>query len=333
MRIGIIGTGVMGADHARTLGTHVPGVVLRAVYDADAGRARTIANETGAETVAQSPQALIEDGSVDAVLIASPDQTHKELVLACLAARKPVLCEKPLAPTPAECLDVIAAEKRLGKRLVQVGYMRRFDPAYVEMKRVRPASLGEALMLHCVHGTFGPHGSMPGWRSPIPPCTNSISRAGCSTRSWPASRRSCQAAAPSSAGSPVFLVLATGGVSWSRSRSSSMPAMATMSVASCLRKGHGILAPAGPIEQTRPVARQRLSGRLAATLRRCLSAADPGLGPVDREAKAPAPAPGTAMRRAPSPKPASVAGGRPPGQDRVRPKASALCDLGQVKTN
>jgi predicted dehydrogenase len=59
--------------------------------------------------------ALIRDAAVDAVLVASPDQTHKELTLAAIAARKPVLCEKPLAPTPAECLEVIAAEAKLGR--------------------------------------------------------------------------------------------------------------------------------------------------------------------------------------------------------------------------
>ena len=211
VRIGIIGTGVMGADHARTLGTHVPGVVLRAVYDADAGRARTVAEEINAETVAQSPQELIEDGSVDAVLIASPDHTHKDLVLACLAARKPVLCEKPLAPTPAECLDVIAVEKRLGKRLVQVGYMRRFDPAYVEMKAARlSGQLGKALMLHCFHRNV----SAPSWFDARMAITNSAVHEFDIAR-WLLDDElaSVQAFIPGAsqvaAGSPVFLVLSS----------------------------------------------------------------------------------------------------------------------------
>jgi myo-inositol 2-dehydrogenase / D-chiro-inositol 1-dehydrogenase len=82
------------------------------------------------------------------------------LTLACVAARKPVLCEKPLAPTSRECLELIAAEVAGGKRLVQVGYMRRLDPSYVEMKNhLASGRLGRPLMFHCVHRNV----SAPPW--------------------------------------------------------------------------------------------------------------------------------------------------------------------------
>jgi myo-inositol 2-dehydrogenase / D-chiro-inositol 1-dehydrogenase len=211
IRIGVIGTGVMGADHARTLSRHVSGVILKAIYDADAMRAKIVADETGAETVAMSPAALIEDRAVDAVLIASPDATHKELVLACIAARKPVLCEKPLAPAPAECLDVIAAESKLGKRLIQVGYMRRFDPSYVDMKAAhRSGQLGKALMFHCLHRNV----SAPSWFDTKMAVTNSAVHEFDIAR-WLLDDEltSVQANAPGAsrleAGSPVFLVLST----------------------------------------------------------------------------------------------------------------------------
>jgi myo-inositol 2-dehydrogenase/D-chiro-inositol 1-dehydrogenase len=142
----------MGSDHARILASQVPGATVQAIYDADPARAKTIAAEIGAGTVVTDALALIQDPSVDAVLVASPDQTHKEFTLAGLAAGKPVLCEKPLAPTPAECLEVIAAETKRGRRLVQIGYMRRFDPSYVEMKDgLTSGRLGSALMFHCIH--------------------------------------------------------------------------------------------------------------------------------------------------------------------------------------
>ncbi len=120
VRVGIVGVGVMGSDHARILASQVPGAKVQAVYDADPTRAKAIADETGAGAVTADPAALIQDSTVDAVLVASPDHTHKQLVLACIAARKPVLCEKPLAPTVAECLEVVAAESKLGRRLVQI---------------------------------------------------------------------------------------------------------------------------------------------------------------------------------------------------------------------
>jgi myo-inositol 2-dehydrogenase/D-chiro-inositol 1-dehydrogenase len=142
----------MGSDHARIIATQVPGAAIQAIYDADPARAKSIADETGAAQVFSDAVALIRDAAVDAVLVAAPDQTHKDLTLAAIAAGKPVLCEKPLAPTPAECLDVLAAETKAGKRLVQIGYMRRFDPSYVEMKAgLKSGRLGGALMFHCIH--------------------------------------------------------------------------------------------------------------------------------------------------------------------------------------
>ena len=160
VRVGIIGVGIMGADHARTIVTHVPGASLRAIYDADPGRAKDVAAECGAETVSASPDALIADKNIDAVLIATPDLTHAALTLACIAARKPVLCEKPLAPASKECLEVIAAETKSGRQLVQIGYMRRFDPAYAEMKAtLKSGVLGRPLMFHCVHRNV----SVPAW--------------------------------------------------------------------------------------------------------------------------------------------------------------------------
>jgi myo-inositol 2-dehydrogenase / D-chiro-inositol 1-dehydrogenase len=94
------------------------------VADADPSRARAAAQ--GARTFSD-PLALIADPRVEAVVVASPDATHADLALACLKHRKPVLLEKPLAAT--EGWRVVEAEAALGRRLVQVGYMRRFDRA------------------------------------------------------------------------------------------------------------------------------------------------------------------------------------------------------------
>jgi len=152
IRVGLIGAGVMGAEHVRVLSTAVSGVEVTAVSDPDADRlAKTVAACPTARPFAD-PLDLIRDKSVDAVLVASPDQTHGALVLACVAIEKPVLCEKPLAASIDECLKVIAREQALERRLVTVGYMRRFDPGYVEMKRrLDEGELGAALVMHCIH--------------------------------------------------------------------------------------------------------------------------------------------------------------------------------------
>lgn len=152
IRIGLIGAGLMGADHAKILCSEIPRVRLQYVCDADAARAKSVADAWGATHATSDALAVIADTSVDAVLIASPDQTHAPLTRACVEARKPVLCEKPLSQDSRECLDVISAEKKGGKRLVQIGFMRRFDPAYVEMKAaLAKGVIGPALMFHCFH--------------------------------------------------------------------------------------------------------------------------------------------------------------------------------------
>ena len=97
VRLAVIGAGIMGADHARIFAEEVPGVSLQAICDADLNRARKIADATGADSAVSDPLAVINDGSVDAVVIAAPDQFHAPLTLACIAAGKPVLCEKPLS--------------------------------------------------------------------------------------------------------------------------------------------------------------------------------------------------------------------------------------------
>jgi myo-inositol 2-dehydrogenase/D-chiro-inositol 1-dehydrogenase len=167
---GVVGAGVMGADHARTIATSVSGARLVAVADADENRARAVASANGADRSFGDPAALIADETVDAVLVASPDATHVDLVLACLAAGKPVLCEKPLAPDVKGCRKVLAAETALGRRLIQVGFMRRFDPGYVAMKKeLATGRLGAPVMMHCVHR----NASAPPWFDDVMVVTNS----------------------------------------------------------------------------------------------------------------------------------------------------------------
>lgn len=150
-RIGIIGTGIMGSDHARILAAGVAGAELAGVQDASRERAEALARETGAKLFAD-PQSLISDTAIDAIMVCAPDPTHHALALAAIKAGKPVLVEKPLASTVAEARDVMAAEMKFGKRLVQVGFMRRFDPGYRAMKaELTGGRLGQALFLHCIH--------------------------------------------------------------------------------------------------------------------------------------------------------------------------------------
>jgi myo-inositol 2-dehydrogenase/D-chiro-inositol 1-dehydrogenase len=212
IRVAVIGAGVMGADHARIIATQIPGAKLAIVCDADASRANAIAEETGATPYSGNPLEVIRDPVIDAVLIASPDATHGELTIACIESGKHVLCEKPLAPTSIECLKVIEAERRSGKRLVQVGYMRRFDPSYVEMKSIlKKGTIGRALMFHCFHRNV----SAPPWFTSEMAITNSaphefdIARFVLGTDYAAISVFQPKTADPAKPGSPVFMVVRT----------------------------------------------------------------------------------------------------------------------------
>ena len=148
LRVGIIGAGVMGADHASTLRRFVRGAEVTAVADVDRGRAEVVGE--GARTY-DDALSLIADPTVDAVLIASQDSAHASQVVAAVRAGKPVLCEKPLAPTLAESMHVLGEIGATGAALLSLGFMRRFDPGYVQLRRaVDEGAIGVPLLLHNV---------------------------------------------------------------------------------------------------------------------------------------------------------------------------------------
>jgi myo-inositol 2-dehydrogenase/D-chiro-inositol 1-dehydrogenase len=152
IRVGIIGTGGIGTDHALKLAHGVSGSTVSAVTDINRARAEEVAAQVGGATVFDDGFALIASDEVDAVLIASIGETHAQFALSSIAASKPVLCEKPLAPTTPECVEILDAEVAHGKRLVMVGFMRRFDPGYRDVKAARlDGRIGAPLMLHNIH--------------------------------------------------------------------------------------------------------------------------------------------------------------------------------------
>lgn len=149
LRIGVVGAGMMGASHVRIFRKEVPGCEVVAVYDADDARAAEVAD--GGATPA-SAQELIAASEVDAVVVCSPDFTHAELVRSCIAAGKPVLCEKPLSLTVEESARIVEAEVAAGRRLVQVGFMRRYDAGLTALRELLlGGELGEARLVYCVH--------------------------------------------------------------------------------------------------------------------------------------------------------------------------------------
>ena len=157
VRVGVIGVGARGSAHGRTIATSVPGARVVAVFDADAARASAVAAAAGGVAAESAPE-LIGARDVDAVIIAAPDPLHESLALACVEAGKPTLCEKPLAVTPEGTGRIIAAEIARGRRLVQVGFMRRFDAGFVQLRRAIAAGVvGRPRVVHCLHRNAQAH--------------------------------------------------------------------------------------------------------------------------------------------------------------------------------
>ncbi len=152
IEVGIIGVGGMGARHAVNLHEQTPGARVAGVYDIDGERAASVAERIRGPRVFDDPFRLIDDPSIDALVIASPDATHHDFTLACIAARKPVLCEKPLATSAVGAARIVEAEVGTGQRLVSVGLMRRFDPYHMAVHdRVWCGELGRPVLYKGVH--------------------------------------------------------------------------------------------------------------------------------------------------------------------------------------
>ncbi|RRR82276.1 Gfo/Idh/MocA family protein [Streptomyces sp. RP5T] len=152
LRVAVVGTGKMGADHVRRLHEVVSGARVSAVVDLDAERAKQIAARIDGCTAYTDPASAMTAADVDAVLIASPGPAHEAALLQAFAHDLPVLCEKPLTPDAASALRVVEAECALGRRRAQVGFMRRFDAEYMKLKSLLgTGQLGRPLMLHNRH--------------------------------------------------------------------------------------------------------------------------------------------------------------------------------------
>lgn len=152
LKVGIIGTGNMGERHARNLQFKVVGATVTGVYDLDLARAEQVAESCGSARVFTDPVELIEDQQVEAVLIASPNESHAEQTKACLINDKPVFCEKPLAVDAEEAWTVVERELTRGRKMVSVGFMRRFDPQHVAVQQsVSSGAIGRPIAFKGVH--------------------------------------------------------------------------------------------------------------------------------------------------------------------------------------
>lgn len=147
-RVGVIGVGGMGSFHARTLAA-LAGVEVTVVADVYAPNVERVSTELGCEG-SLDPLSVARRTDLDGVVIASPDDTHPDLAIAAIEAGSMVLCEKPLAAALDDARRVVDAEVGHGRRVVQMGFMREYDPAHVQLRDELPG-VGRIDYVRTVH--------------------------------------------------------------------------------------------------------------------------------------------------------------------------------------
>ena len=166
LNIALIGCGMIGREHIERIQNRIRNAKVVAVCDVFEEGAKKGAEIAGAGTKVYTDfNEAINDPDVNAVVVTTPGQFHKGPVLAAIKAGKPVFSEKPLANTAADGKEIVEAEMASGKQLVQVGFMRRYDPGYGQLKKaIDSGKYGQPLMLHCVHRNY----DAPGFTTSMP---------------------------------------------------------------------------------------------------------------------------------------------------------------------
>jgi inositol 2-dehydrogenase len=148
--IAVLGAGRIGALHALNVARNVPGARLVAVADVDIAAAERAVDVARQGRAIQRYQEALEDQSVDAVVIATPTDTHAAILVEAARHGKHVFCEKPVAQSLEVTRGAIDQVTASGV-LLQLGFNRRFDPAFAEaQRRIRQGDIGEPYLVRMV---------------------------------------------------------------------------------------------------------------------------------------------------------------------------------------
>ena len=152
LKVGIVGCGMIGKEHAKRIQYKIMGAEVVAVCDVFEAGAKAASDLIGGVKIYTDADALIADPDVDAIVVTTPGNFHKNPILSAIKAGKPVFTEKPLTTTAADCKEIVDAEMASGKHLVQVGFMRRYDRGYNQVRDlIRSGEFGKPMILKCTH--------------------------------------------------------------------------------------------------------------------------------------------------------------------------------------
>jgi predicted dehydrogenase len=160
VRICMIGAGRVGKNHSRAITRHVPGGKIVALVDPMEAVCNETANEFGIEKQFDTLEAALEQAEFESVIITTPTPTHMSLVTQAAEYGKHVFLEKPMALNLEECDSILNVTKK-NKVILQLGFMRRFDPEFVAAaQRIQAGEIGAPMMIKT--NTHGP-GLPPPW--------------------------------------------------------------------------------------------------------------------------------------------------------------------------
>ena len=150
VKIGIAGAGRIGQRHAENLLTQIPNAHLVAVADVDKKRAQELAEKWGKIRWYDDYEKMLEQKDIEAVLISASTNVHQEIIISAAKKGKHIFCEKPIALTLKETNEALTAVEK-ARVLMQVGFVRRFDPALFSAKEeVDKGSIGKPLVFKAV---------------------------------------------------------------------------------------------------------------------------------------------------------------------------------------
>lgn len=156
LNFALIGAGSIGKMHAKHMARHIDGAKLAAIADVYADGARACAEQHGVPRWTTDYRELLDDPSIDAVMVCSATATHADIVEAAAKAGKHIFCEKPIAKTLADADRALNAVQNAGVQF-QIGFQRRFDPHFVRVKNaILNGEIGKPHLAHLVSRDPGP---------------------------------------------------------------------------------------------------------------------------------------------------------------------------------
>jgi myo-inositol 2-dehydrogenase / D-chiro-inositol 1-dehydrogenase len=146
-RIGVIGAGRIGTVHAQTICWRIPDAAVQVIADSSLAAAEKLAGALGVPRAVGDYRKVLDDRTIDAVLVCSSTDTHAQIVVEAAKARKHIFCEKPIDLDLDRIDQVLAAVKEARVKL-QLGFNRRFDPDFRAIKqRLADGAIGKPYLL------------------------------------------------------------------------------------------------------------------------------------------------------------------------------------------